>query len=109
MGAYFDALDTGRFAQFLTDDVTWPTTADHHRTQGREAVQEAIGALHARPRDMQTVRVVFAPDAAYLEGSAAGPGGRGRIPYCVAYDVIEGRIAAMRAYGALTEERPAVG
>lgn len=61
MGAYFDALDTGRFAQFFTDDVTWTTTADHHRTQGPEAVQDAINALHARLPDMQTVQVVSAP------------------------------------------------
>jgi hypothetical protein len=53
---------------------------------------------------MQTVQVVFGSHAAYPEGSAADLGGRGRIPYCVAYDIVDGRIAAMRAYGPLAED-----
>jgi hypothetical protein len=106
MSAYFDALDTGSFAEFYTDDVTWTTIEDGSVVTGPEAVQGAINALHARLTDLQTRQIVFGTQSTYLEGSAAGPTGGARIAYCVAYDLLGDHIAAMRAYGALAEDTP---
>jgi hypothetical protein len=52
--------------------------------------------------DVQTDRLVFSDDCAYLEGSCAGVDGQmDRIPYCIAYDVIGSQIASMRWYDAV--------
>lgn len=106
MTDYFEALETGAFARCFTDDVTWTTTADGSYLQGAKAVEAAINGLHQRLQDMQTLRLVIGQSAAYLEGSANGVNGEGRIPYCVAYDVMGGRIGAMRAYGDIAEFLP---
>lgn len=104
MSAYFDALETGRFTQFFTDDVVWTTIQGGTHVQGPEAVQDAINVLHARLPDLQTRQLVFAENAAYIEGSGAGA--TGRIAYCVAYDLVGERIRAMRAYGDIAEFMP---
>lgn len=101
MSGYFDALETGRFAQYFTGDVTWTTMADGAQVKGPQAVQDAINTLHGRLTDLQTLQLVLGPHTAYIEGSATVPAGAGRVAYCVAYDVIGDRIAAMRAYGQL--------
>lgn len=106
MSAYFEALDTGRFARYFTDDVTWTTIANDTYVQGSDAVEAAINGLHARLQDLQTRQLVIGQDAAYIEGSAAGVNGEGRIPYCVAYDIVGNRVAAMRAYGDIAEFMP---
>jgi hypothetical protein len=106
ISAYFDALETGQFARYFTDDVTWTTIANDTHVQGPDAVEAAINALHARLKDLQTRQLVIGEDAAYIEGSAAGVNGQGRIPYCVAYDVVGDRVGAMRAYGDIAEFMP---
>ena len=107
MSAYFDALETGRFARYFTDDVTWTTVASDTQVQGPDAVEASINGLHARLKDPQTRQLVLGEDAAYIEGTTAGHNGNGRIAYCVAYDIVEERIGAMRAYGDLAESMPA--
>ena len=99
---YFRAMETtGHFAQFFTDDVTWTTIDTNDVVRGPQAVQDFIVALHARMPDLHTDRLVFSDDCAYLEGSCAGVDGQtGRIPYCLAYDLIGSQIASMRSYGA---------
>lgn len=99
MHAYFEALGTGHFRQFLTDDVTWTTIQNGADIRGAPAVEEAINGLHARMSDLKTRQLILADGTAYLEGTCAGKDGRARIPYCVAYDLAGDRIAAMRAYG----------
>jgi hypothetical protein len=106
MSAYFDALETGRFARHFTDDVTWTTIANDTHVQGPGAVEAAINGLHGRLKDLQTRQLVFGEDAAYIEGSAADVDGEGRIPYCVAYDILGDRVAAMRAYGDIAQFMP---
>jgi len=50
--------------------------------------------------DIQTHRLAFSDDCAYLEGSCAGVDGQAdRVPYCIAYDLIGSQIASMRWYG----------
>jgi hypothetical protein len=106
MSAYFDALETSRFAQFFTNDVVWTTIQSDTHIKGREAVQDAINVLHARLRDLQTSKLVFAESAAYIEGSGADATGDRRIQYCVVYDLVGERIGAMRAYGDIADFMP---
>jgi len=101
MNAYFAALATGHFQHLLTDDVTWTTIQNDAEVRGAEAVEAAVNTLHARISDLQTRQFVVGDQAAYLEGTGAGHDGTDRIPFCVAYDVVGERIAAMRAYGQL--------
>jgi hypothetical protein len=92
--------ETGHFAQFFTDDVSWTTIDTNAVVRGPRAVQDFIVALHARMPDLQTDRLVFSDDCAYLEGSCAGADGQtDRIPYCIAYDLIGSQIASIRCYG----------
>jgi len=106
MSAYFEALETGVFAWCFTDDVSWTTIANDTYVRGPDAVEAAINGLHARLKDLQTRQLVMGEDAAYIEGSAAGPNGEARIPYCVAYDIVGDRVGAMRAYGDIAEFMP---
>ena len=106
MSAYFDALETGRFAQFFTEDVIWTTVQSDTHIKGPEAVQDAINVLHARLQDLWTSHLVFAEKAAYIEGSGVDAPGGSRIPYCVAYDLVGERIRAIRAYGDIAEFMP---
>jgi SnoaL-like domain len=101
IGDYFRAMDeTGHFAQFFTDDVTWTTIDTNAVVRGPRAVQDFTVALHASMPDLHTDRLVFSDDCAYLEGSCAGMDGqRDRIRYCLAYDLIGSQIASMRFYG----------
>lgn len=103
MSAYFGALETGHFARYFNEDVTWTTVASDTQVRGPDAVEALINGLHDRLKDLQTRQLVIGEDAAYIEGTAAGSNGDGRIPYCVAYDIVGGRIGAMRAYGDLAE------
>jgi hypothetical protein len=50
--------------------------------------------------DAQTRRIVVSDGLAYLDGDCvqAPSGANGRIYYCVAYDIVDHRIAAMRCY-----------
>ena len=101
MDAYFAALATGHFQQFLTDDVTWTTMQNDAEIRGGDVVEEAVNTLHARLSDLQTRQLLVGDQTAYLEGTGAGRDGTARIPFCVAYDLVGDRIAAMRAYGQL--------
>ena len=101
MDAYFTALPTGHFQQFLTEDVTWTTMQNDAEIRGAEAVEEASNTLHGRMTDLKTRQLLLGDHAAYLEGTGAGHDGTARVPFCVAYDLVGDRIGAMRAYGQL--------
>jgi hypothetical protein len=103
IGDYFRAMEeTGQFAQFFTEEVTWTTIDTNAVVRGPRAVQDFIVTLHGRMSDVQTDRLVFSDDCAYLEGSCAGADEQmDRIPYCIAYDLIGSQIASMRWYGAV--------
>ena len=60
MGAYFEALGTGHFQQFLTDDATWTTLQTGEDIRGAIAVEDAIKGLHARMTDLRTQQLVVA-------------------------------------------------
>ena len=99
---YFDVMGRGGdFAQCYTADVTWTTTDTGEEVRGSSSVRDYVVALHNNMFDAQTRRIVVADGHAYLEGDCVeAPAGTGsRIYYCVAYDVADDRIAAMRCYG----------
>ena len=101
MNDYFTAMGQDQFSQYYVDEVTWTTVETGAQAKGPQEVQDTIKGIHARMSDQETTRLIF-DDSAYLEGSCAGPDdGHGRMGYCVAYDLSDWRITAMRAYGSL--------
>jgi hypothetical protein len=101
---YFQLMGRGDdFTDCCTTSVTWTTFDDGTQVQGREPVRNLIEALHDKMRDAQTRKLVCSDDGAYLEGDCADVSGRSqdRLAYCVAYDVADGKITAMRCYGAV--------
>ena len=106
MRDYFAGLMLGEFRQFFADDVTWTTVETGAVVRGPGDVERALLGLHGNMSDMETRRVTLGAGSAYLEGDCRRPAGADRIAYCVAYDLSEGRITAMRAYGPLSAMMP---
>jgi predicted ester cyclase len=112
MDGYVDALlNRGDFARFLTPDVSWTTMETGDRISGLDAVRDFIIGFHtvvfdARPE----IRRQCATDGYVVmefefigthTGDFAGVPATGtsvRLPYCVAYDVDEDGISALRGY-----------
>jgi hypothetical protein len=106
---YFKRMGAGEdFADCYASDVTWTTFDDGSQIQGPGQVREYLNALHGNMDDAQTRRLIFADSIAYLEGDCAdsGTGGGNRLAYCVAYDVTDDKITAMRCYGAIAHLAP---
>ena len=111
MNGYMQALlNRGDFGQFFAEDVIWTTAETGDQVQGREAVRDFIVAFHTRLFDAhpELKRLTIADGAAYAEavfvgthtGKFAGIAPTGaalRLPYCMAYDVGEEGISALRA------------
>lgn len=112
MTAYLDALaGGGAYAEFLAEDVTLTMAETGEVTRGRAQVVALIDYLHtvafaARP---EWAGLVVEGGRAMLEaafvgahvGEFAGIAATGRavrLPYAVAYDLADGRIAALRIY-----------
>jgi SnoaL-like domain len=109
MDRYFERMGAGEdFSDCYTSDVTWKTFDDGSQVQGPGPVREFLVALHGNMVDAQTRKLIFADSTAYLEGDCADPrtGGINRVAYCVAYDVTEDKITAMRCYGAIAHLAP---
>jgi len=109
MDRYFKRMGAGEdFSDCYTADVTWTTFDDRSQVRGAGPVREYLVALHENMVDARTRRLIFADNAAYLEGdcTAASTGGINRIAYCVAYDVTGDKISAMRCYGAIAHLAP---
>jgi ketosteroid isomerase-like protein len=106
---YFDLMSRGGdFVQCYTDDVTWTTIDIGDEVHGPTSVRDYIVALHNNMSDAQTRRTVISDGHAYLEGDCVqAPAESGsRIFYCVAYDIVDGRITAMRCYGPVADMTP---
>jgi hypothetical protein len=109
MNHYFEVMGRGGdFAKFYTADVTWTTTGTGQDVRGPSSVRDFIVALHNNMSDAQTRRIGVSDGHAYLEGDCleAPTGTNSRISYCVAYDVVDDRIAAMRCYGPIAPMCP---
>lgn len=89
------------FAECLTADVTWLIADTEDVIQGPGAVRDYIIALHMRMVDIQNRKSVVGDGFVYLEGDCAATArstGR-RVNYCIAYEMREDLMAAMRCYG----------
>jgi hypothetical protein len=113
---YFTVMGSGGdFSECFTDDVTWAVD-EGLEIRGKSAVRDYIVDLHARKgaqlSDGRTRRIAVSEDAAYLEGDRIDPrtAEPARFFYCVAYDLKDSRISAMRCYGAfrsvLSDRKP---
>jgi hypothetical protein len=105
---YFDLMGRGGdFAECYTANVTWTTTDTGDEVRGPSSVRDYLVALHNNMFDAQTRRIVVSDGHAYLEGDCEAPTeSSSRIFYCVAYDIVNGRITAMRCYGPIAEMAP---
>jgi ketosteroid isomerase-like protein len=103
MDRYFALMSSGAdFSECYTADATWLVADTGELISGAGAVKDYVIALHAAMDDMKTHTYVVGSDHVYLEGDCASmrTGLEDRIRYCVAYDIVDGRIGAMRCYGA---------
>ena len=113
---YLDALrNGGDFAAFFADEVLWTTMETGDQIRGREAVRDFIIALHRQLFDAspELVSTEFADGVAGLEavfvgthtaefGGVPATGATVRLPYSMFYDVVDGKITALRAYFPIT-------
>ncbi|HEX5730087.1 nuclear transport factor 2 family protein [Microbacterium sp.] len=102
MDRYFELM--GREADFGTcysSEVTWLIADTVEVISGPDAVRDYVVALHATFVDSHTRRYLIGDDHVYLEGDcepiSSEPGER--TWFCVAYDLADGAITAMRCYG----------
>jgi hypothetical protein len=103
---YFDLMSQGGdFSQCYIANVTWTMTDTGDQVSGSSSVRNYLVALHTKMLDAQTRRIVVSEGHAYLEGDCLGAstGSSSRIFYCVAYDIADGRITAMRCYGPIAD------
>jgi steroid delta-isomerase-like uncharacterized protein len=112
MRSYLDALIArGEFADYFTEDVTWTTVGTDQTMQGREPVRDFLSWMHTQAFDAhpKVKTLVVGDGQAALEADLVGthtgeflgiPATRKsvQVPYCVVYDLRNGKIAALRAY-----------
>jgi len=112
MDAYLETLLAGGdFASSFSPDVVWTFMESGDEIQGRDAVRDAIVDLHAQafaahPELRQLlvgdghamVEVVFIGTHTGDFLGVPATGVEVRAPYCVAYDIADGAITALRAY-----------
>ena len=119
MDEYLHALlDGSDFGRFFAPDVVWTTMETGEEVRGRDEVRHLIQAIHTQAFQAQPelVNLLTGDGTAMLEavfigthvGDFAGLPATGvqvRLPYSMAYDVIEGAITALRAYFPMTALR----
>jgi steroid delta-isomerase-like uncharacterized protein len=112
MRSYLEAfLALGDFADYYTDDLTWTTVGTGQELQGRQPVRDFLIWMHTQAFDAhpKVKTLVVGDGQAALEADFIGthtgeflgipPTGKSvQVPYCVIYDLQDGRIAALRAY-----------
>ena len=112
MRSYLDALVArGEFADSFTDDVTWTIVGTDQHVQGREPVRDFLTWMHTQAFDAhpKIKTLVVGDGQAVLEADFVGThtgeflgvpatGKSVQVPYCVVYDLQDGKLAALRAY-----------
>ena len=112
MRSYLDAfLTRGDFAGYFTDDVTWTIIGTDQQVQGREPVRDFLTWMHTQAFDAypKVNTLVVGDGQATLEADLVGThtgeflgipatGKTVQVPYCVVYDLRDGKITALRAY-----------
>jgi len=111
---FYTALRTGdraRLLEILAPDAVWipPTTAPVARTEGAEAVADALGGQVvrttfdlSRPFGMEVRRVVVDGDVAVVQqritATAKATGAAYDNEYCWVYEFRDGRLAVLEEY-----------
>jgi steroid delta-isomerase-like uncharacterized protein len=112
MRSYLDAfLARGDFADYFTEEVTWTTVGADQELQGRQPVHDFLSWMHTQAFDAhpKVKTLVIGDGQAALEADFVGthtgeflgipPTGKPvQVPYCVIYDLQDGRIGALRGY-----------
>ena len=112
MRSYLDALVArGDFADYFTDDVTWTIIGTDQQVQGREPVRDFLTWMHTQAFDAypKVNTLVVGDGQAALEADFVGThtgeflgipatGKTVQVPYCVVYDLRDGKITALRTY-----------
>jgi len=99
---YFEVMGAeGDFSESYVDAVTWVMVDTGIEVRGRSTVRDYVIALHSQMSDGHTRSIVVSDGAAYVEGDCLDSQQRSapRISYCVAFDLTDDRITAMRCYG----------
>jgi predicted ester cyclase len=112
MEGYLAALtDRSDFAAYFAPDVRWTTMETGDEVVGRETVRDFIVTIHTKLFDArpELVNLLVGDGTALLEARFVGThtgefagipqtGASVDMPYCVAYDISDGLITAVRAY-----------
>ena len=112
MRSYLEAfLARGDFADSFSEEVAWTTVGAGQELQGCQPVRDFLIWMHSQAFDAhpKVKTLVIADGQAVLEadfvgthtGEFLGMPATGRsvqVPYCVIYDLQDGKIAALRAY-----------
>jgi steroid delta-isomerase-like uncharacterized protein len=112
MRSYLDTLlARGDFADYFTDDVTWTTVGTDQELEGRQPVRDFLIWMHTQAFDAhpKVKTLVIGDGQAALEADFVGThtgeflgvpatGKSVQVPYCVVYDLQDGKLAALRAY-----------
>jgi ketosteroid isomerase-like protein len=79
--------------------VTWTTVGTEQTMQGREPVRDFIAWMHTQAFDARPkVKTLVVDDGQpALEADLVGTGKSVPVPYCVVYDLRDGKLAALRA------------
>ena len=98
MAAYGQALlGHADYARYFSDDVTLTVMNGGQETRGREAVAREIDAQHQRASEVRLRNMIVGEGQAAAEAEFVGAD-RAVVPYAVAYDLADGKIAALRLY-----------
>jgi steroid delta-isomerase-like uncharacterized protein len=112
MRSYLDALVArGDFADYFSEEVTWTIIGTDQQVQGREPVRDFLTWMHTQAFDAypKVNTLVVGDGQATLEADLVGThtgeflgipatGKTVQVPYCVVYDLRDGKITALRAY-----------
>jgi len=106
-----DLLAQGPYKKYFSDDVVMEMMGQNQRFEGPDAVEQMIGYMHrqAFEASLEIMNMVVGDGQAAAEfdfvgrhtGEFAGVEATGRevrVPYCVVYDLEEGKIKALRLY-----------
>ncbi len=94
--AYGSAVSShGPYADFFADDVTFTVMNHGEVARGRTAVERRIADLHSA--ELKVRGVLPGPGKLVLEADFTGKDGVA-IPYCIAFELAEDKLTAIRIY-----------
>ena len=96
--AYAQALlSHGDFGRYMADDVAYTIMNSGREVRGRDAAVRAIVADHIPAREIRLRGVVVGAGIASAEAEYVRQDGT-TLPYTIAYDFADAKIAALRVY-----------